>query len=72
MWLAVEAISDARRLKAYAERAGGTVLDEPATAQALSSSFLRALDCGALDETEVLRVTGLRVGDLEALASRTA
>ncbi|HWO63050.1 MAG TPA: aldolase [Umezawaea sp.] len=64
--------ADARRLKAYVERAGGTVLDEPATAQALSSSFLRALDCGALDETEVLRVTGLRVEDLEALASRTA
>jgi citrate lyase beta subunit len=64
--------ADARRLKAYVDRAGGTVLDEPATAQALSSSFLRALDCGALDEAEVLRVTGLRVADLGALASRTA
>jgi citrate lyase beta subunit len=64
--------ADARRLKAYVDRAGGTVLDEPATAQALSSSFLRALDCGALDEAEVLRVTGLRVEDLRALASRTA
>ena len=64
--------ADARRLKAYVERAGGTVLDEPATAQALSSSFLRALDCGALDEAEVLRETGLRVEDLRALASRSA
>ncbi len=64
--------ADARRLKAYVDRAGGTVLDEPATAQALSSSFLRALDCGALDEAEVLRVTGLRVEDLKALASRSA
>jgi len=64
--------ADARRVKAYVERAGGTVLDEPATAQALSSSFLRALDCGALDEAEVLRETGLRVEDLRALASRTA
>jgi len=64
--------ADARRLRAYVERAGGTVLDEPATAQALSSSFLRALDCGALDEAEVLRETGLRVEDLRALASRTA
>ena len=64
--------ADARRVKAYVERAGGTVLDEPATAQALSSSFLRALDCGALDEAEVLRETGLRVEDLRALASRSA
>lgn len=64
--------ADARRLKAYVDRAGGTVLDEPATAQALSSSFLRALDCGALNEAEVLRVTGLRVEDLRALASRTS
>jgi citrate lyase beta subunit len=64
--------ADARRLKAYVDRAGGTVLDEPATAQALSSSFLRALDCAALDEAEVLRVTGLRVEDLRALASRSA
>ncbi|PRY42686.1 DUF6986 family protein [Umezawaea tangerina] len=61
---------DARRLKAYVDRAGGTVLDEPATAQALSSSFLRALECGALGEAEVLRVTGLGVGDLRGLASR--
>ncbi|MFD9733721.1 DUF6986 family protein [Umezawaea sp. NPDC059074] len=64
--------ADARRLKAYVDRAGGTVLDEPATAQALSSSFLRALDCGALDEAEVLRETGLTVEDLRALASRSA
>ncbi|WNV89911.1 DUF6986 family protein [Umezawaea sp. Da 62-37] len=62
--------ADARRLKAYVDRAGGTVLDEPATAQALSSSFLRALDCGALDEAEVLRVTGLGVDGLKALVSR--
>jgi citrate lyase beta subunit len=77
--------ADARRLKAYVDRVGGTgsdgasagkttsaLLDEPATAQALSSSFLRALDCGALDEAEVLRETGLGVEDLRSLASRKA
>ncbi|NUT48815.1 MAG: aldolase, partial [Saccharothrix sp.] len=62
--------ADARRLKAYVDRAGGSVLDEPATAQALSTSFLRALDCGALDEGEIRRATGLTVTDLRALARR--
>ncbi|MEV1116644.1 aldolase [Actinosynnema sp. NPDC049800] len=62
--------ADARRLKAYVARAGGSVLDEPATAQALSTSFLRALDCGALDEDEVHRATGLTVTELQALARR--
>ncbi len=62
--------ADARRLKAYVARAGGSVLDEPATAQALSTSFLRALDCGALDEDEIRRATGLTVTDLRALARR--
>ncbi|MEU4762748.1 aldolase [Actinosynnema sp. NPDC023794] len=62
--------ADARRLKAYVARAGGSVLDEPATAQALSTSFIRALDCGALDEDEVRRATGLTVTELQALARR--
>jgi citrate lyase beta subunit len=62
--------ADARRLKAYVARAGGSVLDEPATAQALSTSFLRALDCGALDEDEIRRATGLSVIELQALARR--
>jgi citrate lyase beta subunit len=62
--------ADARRLRAYVERAGGAVLDEPATAQALSTSFLRALDCGALDAAEVRRVTGLGEQELNALAKR--
>ncbi|MEU4441981.1 aldolase [Actinosynnema sp. NPDC050801] len=62
--------ADARRLRAYVERAGGSVLDEPATAQALSTSFLRALDCGALDVDEIHRATGLSVTDLQALARR--
>ena len=52
------------------DRTGGWVLDEPATAQALSTSFLRALDCGALDEDEIRRATGLTVTELQALARR--
>ncbi|MBB5805360.1 citrate lyase beta subunit [Saccharothrix ecbatanensis] len=62
--------ADARRLKAYVEHAGGAILDEPATAQALSASFIRALDCGALEEDEIRRATGLTVTDLQALARR--
>ncbi|WP_033437615.1 DUF6986 family protein [Saccharothrix sp. NRRL B-16314] len=62
--------ADARRLKAYVEHAGGAILDEPATAQALSTSFIRALDCGALEEDEIHRATGLTVTDLQALARR--
>ncbi len=62
--------ADAGRLKAYVAKAGGAILDEPATAQALSTSFLRALDCGALDEADVNRLTGLTLPDLNALARR--
>ncbi|KAA2253630.1 aldolase [Solihabitans fulvus] len=62
--------ADARRLTAYVAKAGGGILDEPATAQALSTSFLRALDCGALDPAEVQRVTGLSRDELRALAKR--
>ncbi|MFC6088638.1 DUF6986 family protein [Saccharothrix lopnurensis] len=62
--------ADADRLRAYVERAGGAVLDEPATAQALSASFLRALDCGALAEDEVRRATGLGLPELRGLARR--
>ncbi|RKT57067.1 DUF6986 family protein [Saccharothrix australiensis] len=62
--------ADARRLRDYVSRAGGAVLDEPATAQALSASFLRATDCGALDAAEVERMTGLDLPALRALARR--
>ncbi|MFG1642049.1 DUF6986 family protein [Amycolatopsis sp. NPDC049252] len=41
------------RLRAYAEKTSGGVLDEPATAQALAVYLLRGLDCGALDEAEL-------------------
>ncbi|MEW1720485.1 aldolase [Streptomyces sp. NPDC093109] len=55
----------AARLAAYVARAGGAVMDEPATAKALSGHLLRGLDCGALDDDEVTGLTGLTRADLE-------
>ncbi len=66
--------SDARRLAAYAERASGGqggVLDEPATAQALSASLLRSVDCGAATAEEVTQATGLHLDVLRAYHRRT-
>ncbi|MEU6172139.1 aldolase/citrate lyase family protein [Streptantibioticus parmotrematis] len=60
----------AARLAAYVGRAGGDVMDEPATAKALSGYLLRGLDCGALDAAEVGRGTGLDRAGLERLAGR--
>ncbi|QNP62035.1 DUF6986 family protein [Streptomyces genisteinicus] len=57
------------RLAAYAGHAGGDVMDEPATAKALSSYLLRGIDCGALDSAEVARLTGLTRADLDAFAA---
>lgn len=59
----------AARLARYANRAGGDVMDEPATAKALSGYLLRGLDCGALDIGEVARLTGLTRADLEGFAA---
>ncbi|MEV5956133.1 aldolase/citrate lyase family protein [Streptomyces sp. NPDC051987] len=58
----------AARLARYAGRTGGDVMDEPATAKALSGYLLRGLDCGALDTAEVTRLTGLTRAGLEAFA----
>jgi citrate lyase beta subunit len=61
----------AQRLAAYAaRRAGGAVLDEPATARALSGYLLRGVDCGAVDLPEVTEATGLSRPELTALAGR--
>jgi citrate lyase beta subunit len=49
----------AERLRAYAGRTAGGVLDEPATAAALAGFLARGLDCGALDGAEVAERTGL-------------
>jgi hypothetical protein len=58
----------ARRVRAYADRVSGGVLDEPATARALTGYLLRGLDSGALDESEVVEVSGLDRGGLLALS----
>ncbi len=62
----------AARLARYANRTGGDVMDEPATAKALSGYLLRGLDCGALDIGEVARLTGLTRADLEGFSARGA
>ncbi|MFE9609684.1 DUF6986 family protein [Streptomyces sp. NPDC006012] len=59
----------ADRLARYANRAGGAIMDEPATAKALSGYLLRGLDCGALDLAEVTRLTGLTRPELEGFAA---
>ncbi|GAA1370369.1 DUF6986 family protein [Streptomyces beijiangensis] len=59
----------AARLAAYVAKAGGDVMDEPATAKALSGFLLRGLDCGALDDEEVTRLTGLSRADLDSFSS---
>ena len=60
----------AARLAAYAAKAGGDVMDEPATARALSGYLLRGVDCGAIDLAEVTGRTGLGRAELDALAGR--
>lgn len=59
----------AARLARYANRTDGDVMDEPATAKALSGYLLRGLDCGALDIAEVARLAGLTRADLEGFAA---
>ena len=58
-----------QRVRAYAERISGGVLDEPATARALTGYLVRGLDCGALDETEVESASGLDRTGLLGLTS---
>jgi citrate lyase beta subunit len=60
----------AARLRAWAERSGGGVLDEPATAQALAGFVARGLDCGALDAAEVREQTGLDRAAIDRYARR--
>ncbi|MCK1797730.1 HpcH/HpaI aldolase/citrate lyase family protein [Streptomyces sp. XM4193] len=61
--------SAADRIAAYAQQRTGEVLDEPATAKALSGFLLRGLDCGALGEDEVGALTGLSRTELEGFAA---
>ncbi|GAA2617797.1 DUF6986 family protein [Streptomyces axinellae] len=59
------------RLAAYAGNAGGDVMDEPATARALSNYLLRGLECGALSPAEVATASGMGRTALDTLAGRT-
>ncbi|MFK4156049.1 DUF6986 family protein [Streptomyces fungicidicus] len=59
----------ADRLARYVGRAGGDVMDEPATAKALAGYLLRGLDCGALDIAELAGPSGLSRAVLEQFAS---
>ncbi|WP_017579616.1 DUF6986 family protein [Nocardiopsis valliformis] len=60
----------AARLKAYLGQAGGNVMDEPATAQALASVLASGLRCGALEESEVVDASGADAGTIVGLATR--
>ncbi|MFE9242212.1 DUF6986 family protein [Nocardiopsis sp. NPDC006938] len=60
----------AARLRAYLGQAGGNVMDEPATAQALASVLASGLRCGALEESEVVTAAGADAGTIVALATR--
>jgi citrate lyase beta subunit len=62
----------ARRLRSYVDNVQGSVLDEPATARAMTGFLLRGLDCGAIDASEVSGATGLDRAGLRALAQLPA
>jgi citrate lyase beta subunit len=57
----------AARLRGYAERTPGRILEEPATARALAGFLARGLDCGAVTEPELTALTGLDRAGLDAL-----
>jgi citrate lyase beta subunit len=58
----------AQRLRNYLEQTGSNVMDEPATARALSDFVVRGVDCGAVSAAEVQEATGLDGSRLAALA----
>lgn len=61
----------AKRLKGFIEKAAqanmtGNTFDDAASAQGLLNFFIRALNCGAMNEIEILQKTGLSVGELRS------
>lgn len=56
-----------KRLSAYLNKTGGDVMDEPATAKMLAMALLRGVHCGAIDESEVARASGLSLTQLVEL-----
>ncbi len=61
----------ALRLKNYVGQVDSGVMDEPATARALADFIVRGLDCGAIDDDEVLETTGIDRPRINHLARRT-
>jgi citrate lyase beta subunit len=57
-------------LHGHPDGAGGSVVDEPATAQAMAAFLLRGVRCGAIDEDEVGQLAGCDVRALRRLAAR--
>ncbi len=60
----------ARRLRAYVGGGDSGYLDEPATAAALAGFLLRGVECGAVDDTEVVDLVGIDRARLAVLARR--
>ncbi len=60
----------AQRLRNYVDQVDSGVMDEPATARALADFVVRGLDCGAVDDAEVLALTGIDRARMEVLARR--
>jgi citrate lyase beta subunit len=65
----LEAASE--RLKNFVEKAAkatlvGDVFDDAATGQGLLNYFLRAINCGALTETEAVQLSGLTLDELHS------
>jgi citrate lyase beta subunit len=58
------------RLAAYLDRGESGVLDEPATARALATVVLRGVDCGAVDEAEIVAAGGPDAALLTKLSGR--
>ena len=56
-----------QRLRAYAERRSGGVVDEPATARALADFLVRAIECGAVSAAEAETQSGMSPAELAAL-----
>ncbi len=60
-----------KRLKGFIEKATqamttGNIFDDAASAQGLLNFFSRALNCGAIDENEILEITGLNKNELRS------
>ena len=60
------------RLDAYLARRSGAFADEPATAKALASFLFRALNCGAVSETEIVSACGVGRDELVDLTRNGA